>query len=184
MRLPDPLPELRTSRLLLRRQKHSDVEDRLALGRDEEVYRMFGADISKLTPFTFENAISWVDSIAYHPAAWVIDLNGKAIGEIMINNPVDADQRAGLAIGILDPRELGKGLGSEAVSAVATFCFTELNLHRLTIRVLAFNERAIKAYEKIGFVREGVEREAARVGDKWIDDVIMGLLQRDFQPVV
>jgi RimJ/RimL family protein N-acetyltransferase len=183
MRLPDPLPELTTKRLLLRRPKRSDVEDRFALGRNSDIYRMFGADLSKLTDFTFENAVAWVDSIANHPAAWVIEYKGKAVGEIIINNPVDSDRRAGLAIGILDPAHLGVGLGSEAISAVVTFSFRELGLHRLSIRVLSFNDRALRSYEKLGFIREGIEREAAKVGDAFVDDVIMGLLERDFKPV-
>lgn len=183
MRLPNPLPELKTERLLMRRPVEADVADRLALGRDPEIYRMFGADVRHLAPFTRENAIAWHDSIAEHPAAWVIAAEGRAIGEIMINNPVDADRRAGLAIGILDPARLGQGLGTEAVSAVVQFCFETLGLHRLSIRVLAFNERAIRSYEKVGFVQEGRERESARIGDGYADDVLMGLLARDFRPM-
>jgi RimJ/RimL family protein N-acetyltransferase len=181
MRLPDPLPTLQTQRLQMRRPRSSDITDRLALGRDPEIYRMFGADISKLAAFTMENAVAWVDSIANHPAAWVIEHKDRAIGEIMITNPVDSDRRAGLAIGILDPNCLGQGLGTEAVAEVTRFCFGALQLHRLSIRVLAFNERAIRAYEKIGFQREGLEREAAHVGDAWVDDVMMGLLARDLR---
>lgn len=182
MRLPNPLPELSTARLLLRRPRPSDIDDRTALGRDPGIYRMLGADVSGLPSFTRENAVMWHDSIATHPAAWVIEGEGRAIGEILITNPVDTDLRASLAIGILDPAMLGKGLGTEAISAVAGFCFGDLGLHRLSIRVLAYNERAIRSYEKVGFVREGVERESARIGDCFEDDVLMGLLARDFRP--
>lgn len=85
-----------------------------------------------------------------------------------------------MAIGILDPKLLGKGLGSEAIFLLLQHAFAELQLHRIGIRVLAYNQRAIRAYEKCGFVIEGREREAAFVNGAWHDDVMMGLLDREF----
>ncbi|PPD16854.1 MAG: GNAT family N-acetyltransferase [Methylobacterium sp.] len=180
MILPSPLPSLRTARLILRRPIPSDIADRLALGRDPEIYRNLGADPRKLAALTDEQAKAWVENIASHPAAWVIEHQGRAIGEILIDNFVEADRRAGLIIGILDPDALGKGLGTEAIRAVAEFCFDVLDLHKLSMRVLAFNTRAIRAYERVGFVREGLERESAFIAGNWHDDVIVGLLKRDF----
>jgi RimJ/RimL family protein N-acetyltransferase len=55
-----------------------------------------------------------------------------------------------------------------------------LRLHRIGIRVLAYNTRAIRAYEKCGFTIEGREREAAFVNGVWHDDMMMGLLETDF----
>lgn len=179
VKLPNPLPILPTPRLVLRPAAARDVEARFAMGRDPDIYRMLGADIANLPPFTRERAEAWVAGIEAHPGAWVIALEDQAIGEIRIDNPVDADARASLAIGILDRRHLGEGYGCEAIRAVARFSFDTLELHRLSVRVLAFNERAIRAYEKVGFRREGVERESARVGRQWHDDVLMGLLARD-----
>jgi RimJ/RimL family protein N-acetyltransferase len=180
MILPSPLPSLRTPRLVLRRPIPTDIADRLALGRDPEIYRNLGADTRNLKSITDEQAKAWVENIASHPAAWVIEHQGRAIGEILIDNFVEADQRAGLIIGILDRETLGKGLGTEAIRAVAEFCFDVLGLHKLSMRVLSFNTRAIRAYERVGFVREGMERESALIGGVWYDDVIVGLLKRDF----
>lgn len=180
MILPSPLPPLRTARLVLRRPIPTDIADRLALGRDPEIYRNLGADPRNLKSITDEQAKAWVDNIASHPAAWVIEHQGRAIGEILIDNFVEADQRAGLIVGILDKEALGKGLGTEAIKAVAEFCFDVLGLHKLSMRVLSFNTRAIRAYERVGFVREGLERESAFIGGVWYDDVIVGLLKRDF----
>ena len=50
----------------------------------------------------------------------------------------------------------------------------------MDLRVLAINERAIACYRRCGFVEEGREREAARIGDEWHDDIIMGILAHDF----
>lgn len=180
MILPSPLPILRTKQLILRQPIASDIADRAALGRDPEIYRALGADTRSLQPLTEDQAKAWVENIASHPAAWVLEFQGRAIGEILLDNFVEADQRAGLIIGILDPASLGLGLGTEAIRAVAEFAFDTLGLHKLSMRVLAFNIRAIRAYERVGFVREGLERESALIGDTWHDDVIVGLLKRDF----
>jgi RimJ/RimL family protein N-acetyltransferase len=180
MILPSPLPVLRTERLNLRRPIASDIADRATLGRDPEIYRMLGADVSKLATLTEDQAKAWVENIASHPAAWVIEYQGRAIGEVLLDNFVEADQRAGLIIGILDPEALGKGLGTEALKSIAAFSFATLGLHKLSMRVLAFNTRAIRAYERVGFIREGLERESALIGEVWHDDVIVGLLKRDF----
>lgn len=180
MILPSPLPVLRTARLVLRRPIASDIADRHALGRDPEIYRHLGADTNNLQPLTEDQAKAWVENIAAHPAAWVIEHQGRAIGEILLDNFVSADKRAGLIIGILDPEALGKGLGTEAIKAIAEFSFDTLGIHKLSMRVLSFNVRAIRAYERVGFVREGLERESALIGGVWHDDVIVGLLKRDF----
>lgn len=180
MILPSPLPVLRTARLVLRPPIASDIADRHALGRDPEIYRHLGADTSNLQPLTEEQAKAWVENIASHPACWVIEYQGRAIGEILLDNFVSADKRAGLIIGILDPEALGKGLGTEAIKSIAEFSFDTLGIHKLSMRVLSFNMRAIRAYERVGFVREGLERESALIGGIWHDDVIVGLLKRDF----
>lgn len=180
MILPSPLPVLRSQRLILRQPIATDIADRHALGRDPEIYRMLGADTRSLPPLTEEQAKAWVENIAAHPAAWVIEYQGRAIGEILLDNFVEADQRASLIVGILDRNALGSGLGTEAILAIAEFVFDTLKLHKLSTRVLAFNTRAIRAYERVGFVREGLERESALIGGTWHDDVIVGLLKKDF----
>jgi RimJ/RimL family protein N-acetyltransferase len=163
----------------LRPPRRDDAGQRLQLGRDPEIYRMFGADVTRLQPYTMESAVAWIDDLIRHPAAWVIVEGERLIGEIRIDNPVEADRRAGVAIGILDPARIGRGLGTEALSAIAAFAFDELKLHRLSMRVLAFNTRAIASYRKVGFVEEGRERQSARIGDRYEDDVIMGLLAHE-----
>jgi RimJ/RimL family protein N-acetyltransferase len=56
----------------------------------------------------------------------------------------------------------------------------ELGGERVNLRVLAFNSRAIRAYEKCGFVQEGVERESAFVNGRWHDDIMMSVLDHEF----
>ncbi|SFC50117.1 GNAT family N-acetyltransferase [Tropicimonas isoalkanivorans] len=54
-----------------------------------------------------------------------------------------------------------------------------MGLHRVDLRVLSFNTRAIACYRACGFVHEGTEREAAFIDGEWHDDWIMGILSHE-----
>ena len=54
--------------------------------------------------------------------------------------------------------------------------FEELNLHRVSLRVYTFNERAMKSYAKLGFVEEGRLRQAMFRHGAWHDVVLMAIL--------
>lgn len=76
----------------------------------------------------------------------------------------------------------GRGYGSEATRTAVRFAFHTLNLHRVELDVFDFNPRAIRAYEKVGFRREGVRREALYQDGVWHDELVMGILRSDFDP--
>ena len=59
-------------------------------------------------------------------------------------------------------------------------CIRRAELHRISVRVLEYNARAIRTYKKCGFVVEGRERQSALVDGTWYDDVIMGILDGEF----
>jgi [ribosomal protein S5]-alanine N-acetyltransferase len=173
-------PTLSGKSVTLRAPKSEDVADRLALGRAPEVVRMFGGDPDALPPLTEAAAQRWVDGLAAHPRAWVVEHAGRLLGEIRLDDLDQHDRRARLAVGLYDPAKLGIGLGREAIRLVLEYAFGELGLHRISLRVVAYNVRAIRCYSACGFIEEGREREAAHVAGEWHDDVIMGLLSREF----
>jgi RimJ/RimL family protein N-acetyltransferase len=128
---------------------------------------------------TAEAAELWVQGLMGHDYAWIIEF-GSPIGHVRLDRVDLRDRRANLAIGIEDFARLGKGLGTETIELIQQYAFGELGLHRLSVRVVDYNHRAIRAYEKCGFVVEGREREAAFVDGQWHDDVMMGILDRDY----
>ncbi len=88
---------------------------------------------------------------------------------------------ATLFIGIGDKEHTGKGYGKEALKMLINFGFYELNLHRLQLSVIAYNERAIGLYEGIGFVKEGAYREFINRGGRRVDLNLYGLLKREWE---
>ncbi|MFQ5791226.1 MAG: GNAT family N-acetyltransferase [Acidobacteriota bacterium] len=85
----------------------------------------------------------------------------------------------GIVIGKRD--YLGKGYGTEAVDLLLGFSFRELNLHRVFLRVFDFNERAVQAYRKCGFVEEGRLREAFFREGRYHDILLMGILEEEYR---
>jgi RimJ/RimL family protein N-acetyltransferase len=95
------------------------------------------------------------------------------------------DLRNGTAevqIRIGDPDARGRGLGTEALGLLLRHAFLDLGLHRVGLHVFASNERAIAAYTKSGFVREGVLRQAVLVDGAREDVVLMGILHEEWEP--
>ncbi|TWB15841.1 RimJ/RimL family protein N-acetyltransferase [Rhizobium sp. ERR 1071] len=157
-----------------------DADVRFALGTNAEIAEMYGVNKEDIEPITREGATRWVQGLADQPHAWVIEIDGVFAGIIRLDNVNRQDRRATMAIGIYNPALLGKGFGTEAITLLLDHAFGEMRLHRIGIRVLAYNERAIRAYEKCGFIVEGRERETAYVNGRWHDDIMMGLLDREF----
>ena len=173
-------PTLKDGHLSLRAPKDTDAAARFKLGNTAEIHHMFGADPETVHPITKAHATAWLHAQQTEPLAWVIEYRRRMIGALRLHSLDYHDRRASLAIGILDTKFLGKGIGTKAIALIAAHAFGPLALHRLVLRVIDYNARAIAAYKKVGFVIEGREREAARVGEVWHDDVVMGLLAPDF----
>ena len=169
-------------RPILRRPHPDDAGARLALGRDPGIVRMFGGDTRRpLPPLTAREVDRWLEGLRAHPHAWIVEHAGRLLGEARLDGLDERDGRARLAIGFYDPAKLGIGLGREAVRLVLAHAFDVLGLHRVDLRVLAYNVRAIRCYESCGFVVEGREREAALVDGIRSDDVIMSILAPEFR---
>jgi len=81
--------------------------------------------------------------------------NGAFTGTVLLRNLDFKNRNAELAILIGEPEKRGRGLGGEVLSALLGYAFGELGLHRVYLRVLAYNEPAIRLYQRRGFKEEG-----------------------------
>ena len=179
--MTDNVPILQGDRVRLRPFHTTDIAARLALGRAPEIVRSFGGTPEGLPPYEHKEAAAWVARNMAHPHAWAVEVNTRFLGEVRLDNLNLADRRARLAIGLYDVAQLGHGIGREAIALVLAHAFQTLALHRVDLRVIATNERAIRCYRACGFVEEGRERESVSIGGTWHDDVIMGLLAHEYR---
>lgn len=75
------------------------------------------------------------------------------------------------------------GYATDAVMALLSFAFEELQMHRIGLKILATNEASIRLYEHCGAVREGILRSAVFKQGKYIDQACYGILETDFQKI-
>jgi RimJ/RimL family protein N-acetyltransferase len=75
----------------------------------------------------------------------------------------------------------GRGYGTEATRLMLDHAFGVLALHRIALFVFEFNERAIRTYQRCGFVIEGRSRESIFRDGRWWDELAMSVLESDWR---
>ena len=80
-----------------------------------------------------------------------------------------------------DPALRGKGIGGQMISKMQEIAFEQLKLNRIDLYVFDFNKNAIACYEKMGFAKEGLLREATRVDDEYWSPYLMSILESEFE---
>ncbi len=106
----------------------------------------------------------------------------RLIGFVALHTIEWNNATAMLSVGIGEPGDRDKGYGSEALRLVLNYAFTELNLFRIGLDVIATNDRAVHIYEKLGFRREGIMRLAVHREGHRYDVLHMGLLRDEWRP--
>jgi ribosomal-protein-serine acetyltransferase len=102
---------------------------------------------------------------------------GRLAGVVGVT--VDGANRSA-AIGYwLDDASEGKGVVTAAVAAVVDDGFERWQLRRVEIRADVENRPSCAVAERLGFQREGVLRQAYRVGEHYSDDAVYSLLDSD-----
>ncbi|MDQ2934181.1 MAG: GNAT family N-acetyltransferase [Chloroflexota bacterium] len=108
---------------------------------------------------------------------WVIERGDTVVGMIEAWEEPEAEYRhAGIDL-FIDPDLRGRGIGPDAIRAVAGWLVDERGHHRMTIDPAAANEAAIRAYHKVGFRDVGVLRRYQLMADgSWTDGLLMEML--------
>jgi RimJ/RimL family protein N-acetyltransferase len=105
---------------------------------------------------------------------------GAPAGHIELSAIDRRNSAATLARVLVDPARRGQGIGAAMVTQVLAIGFDALGLHRIDLNVFDFNHAAIACYARAGLVREGLARDARRVGDGWWSVVTMAMLADDW----
>lgn len=102
---------------------------------------------------------------------------GSFLGDLAVNE-LDRDNRScGFRIALRSD-VTGRGFGTEAIRLIIEHVFAT-GLHRIELEVYAFNPRARRVYEKVGFIVEGTRRDALRWDCRWVDAEVMSMLATD-----
>ena len=80
----------------------------------------------------------------------------------------------------IDERNIGRGIGTEAVRLVRNFAFEQVALHRVEAYVSPRNEGSVIVLERAGFQREGLLRKLLYINGVWEDHYMYALIEDDF----
>lgn len=180
-------PTLAGEQVVLRPADGRDAERLHALMADPEVARLTGSAHSsdELTslPWPLERLVEvydrWAEADDRLVWAVVERSTGEVVGEALLLDHDPGNRSCGFRIWISGARD--RGLGTEATRLAVGHAFDALGLHRVQLEVYAFNPRARRVYEKVGFVLEGTQREALLFDGQWVDLHVMGLLEQDWR---
>lgn len=149
--------------------------------QDEEIRYMTGTRDS----FTMEQLAHHFTTISQDESrrdfAICLSQNNELIGDLSIVEIDEMNKKAGFRIAIHNPTYFNKGYGSEATKLAILFSFEQLKLNRLQLEVFSHNKRGMKAYEKVGFKKEGVLRQSLYINNQYSDEIIMGITRADYK---
>ncbi|HET6209702.1 MAG TPA: GNAT family protein [Jatrophihabitans sp.] len=167
-------------RVLLRALQPEDYPRLTVFKNDVEFELLGGGDPPR--PRTLATVTEFFDELVKDKSSvnFAIEVDGVFIGDCGLFH---FDQRAGtaeLGIGIGDRDYQGNGYGREAVTLLVDYGFRLLNLRKIWLETLAYNERAIRSYQAVGFVEEGRQRAHVWSDGRYADLVLMALFATDF----
>ena len=141
-------------------------------------------------PLSMADEQRWFEGMAQRPAAervLAIEMRDgdfwRMIGTTGFHeiNMVNREAEFGISIG--DKSIWNQGYGTEATRLMLQHGFETLNLNRIYLRVYETNPRAIRAYEKVGYVHEGCMRQSVYKHGKYIDVHLMSVLRSEWDEI-
>lgn len=145
----------------LRKLEEKDAVGMLEWMQDSEVQKEFQfhadeKDIKSVIDFIQHAEIQVIDGQDLHYA--IADENDEYQGTISLKSVDLTDRKAEYAVS-LRRGAWGRGIASKATREILRLAFEQFGLERIYLNVLADNKRAIRMYERIGFVYEGAFRK-------------------------
>ncbi len=139
----------------------------------------------EIVPVTDEAESAWFDGASRPGSAYTFAIrtlaDDRLIGNCSLFDISQKNRSATFGIVIGDQEYWGRGYGSDATRLLLRFAFDELNLNRVQLEVYDFNQRAIRAYQKVGFIHEGVRRQALFREGAYHDVHLMAILREEWR---
>jgi diamine N-acetyltransferase len=167
-------------RIRLRALEPQDVETLYKWENDSSIWKASNTT-TPFSKFVLEQYIasSHMDLYANKQLRLMItNREGKDVGCIDLFDFDPQHQRAGIGILIASPEDRGKGYASESLTLLIQYCFHQLHLHQLYCTVTVDNQDSVLLFQKHKFTITGIRKEWIRVGDTFVDELIMQLVRK------
>jgi len=165
-------------RILLKKLTVSDVSDAYHRWMNDPEINQYME--SRFFPSSLEDLKANVEKIADSQDnfffAILTNENRKHIGNIKLGPVNWIHRRADIGIIIGDKNSWGRGYGSDAIEAICSFAFRNLNLHKLTAGGYVSNVASYKAFKKCQFQLEGTRKCHAFCNGQYADTLLLGLI--------
>ena len=113
----------------------------------------------------------------------ILKINDRVLGEAGLLRMFRPWRTTDMTIIIGEKDVWGKGYGTEAGRLLLDYAINKLGFHRVSIGVVGLNERALRFWKKLGFKKEGVERDGYYFDNKFSDFIMMSILEDEFRKV-
>ena len=125
-------------------------------------------------PYTIQDAHEFLQrTISEHPAMkFCIEIEGAAVGRIGVHPGEDMHRRTATVGYWLGEEFWGRGVMTEAVTAVTDFCFENSPLRRISAEAFANNPASARMLEKAGFIFEGRLKNDVLKDEKLLDSLL------------
>jgi ribosomal-protein-serine acetyltransferase len=111
--------------------------------------------------------------------SYIISVNGKTAGRIGIYT-IDHQNNCG-SVGYWIGKEYeGKSIITQSVATIIDHAFQSIGLNRIEIRCAVHNERSQSIPKRLNFLKEGVLRQAEKLGDQYRDVVLYSMLKENW----
>lgn len=87
--------------------------------------------------------------------------------------------RAGIGVLIKDKENRRKGIGSEALQLLISYCFKSLHLHQLYCNISEDNKASLKLFESQGFERIGLKKDWNLIEGDFKNEYFLQLINTD-----
>ncbi|MGO0063322.1 GNAT family N-acetyltransferase [Brevibacillus fluminis] len=175
-----PVRFLEGARVYLRPLNQEDTELYYRTLYYPEVRRLSGTQ----KHFTKEQIARYIDGKSQDNSSVLLLIalceDDTVIGDIALQDIDGMNRTANIRLAISENFQ-GKGYGTEAMKLMLEYGFGILNLHRIELNVFSYNARAQHVYEKVGFVKEGVQREALFYNHQYHDSILMSILEHEYR---
>jgi len=166
--------------LRLRSVIEADLPDYVKWLNDPEVTEFTAGESGEVTLAGERDWFAHISDPESGVNVWAVEADGRHIGNCALRLGAGR-QTAGFGIVIGDKTAWNKGYGTAACREVLRIGFQEMGLHRIHLEAFADNGRAIRCYEKCGFRREGLHRQARWKRGEWRDAVSMAIVREEWE---
>ncbi len=133
--------------------------------------------------FTPEGHLRWLHEVVQTGRAAQMMIceegSGRALGSVYIRDIDHIHHKGEYGIFLGTEAARGRGIGTEAARLMIAYGFETLGLHRIYLRALSENARAIRSYEKAGFIKEGCLKDDVRIHGEYKDIVWMAIVRNN-----